>query len=85
MKVKSTWLLFVLLLSPNVFFGMNNEFLNNPAANQISIRSKVFHGWRDWIFTDGLGREVSFRGWNFSNKSKGGNYCPFNSYEEATK
>jgi len=85
MKVKSIWPLLVLLLFPNVFFGMNNEFLNNPAANQISIRSKVFHGWRDWIFTDGLGREVSFRGWNFSNKSKGGNYCPFNSYGEATK
>lgn len=83
MKVKITWILLTLILFPNVFFGMDGSFLNNPAANKISIRSKTFGKIRDWIFTDGLGREVSFRGWNFSNRSKGGNHCPFNSLIEA--
>ena len=69
-----------------ILFGKEDtSFLSDPRANQISIRYKEFKGKRDFVFADGLGREVSFRGWNMSNRSKtkSDNYLPFKTPEEA--
>ncbi len=59
------------------------DFLNDPRINQISIKFKDYRGFRDWVFVDGIGREVSFRGVNMSNRSKGKPGTPFANLEEA--
>jgi endoglycosylceramidase len=52
---------------------------NDPRENIISIRPKEYQGIRDWVFVDGFGREVSFRGIHLSNRSKSraNNFLPF--------
>src|SRR5574343_2060435 len=57
----------------------------DPRENQISIRAKDFQGIRDWVFVDGLGREVSFRGIHLSNRSKSraNNFLPFRNLAQA--
>jgi hypothetical protein len=62
-----------------------DTFQNDPKGNQIFIKFKDYKGMRDWVFVDGLGREVSFRGINMSNKSKGrvDNFLPFKNVDEA--
>lgn len=58
-------------------FPTDLSFQMDPRANLISIRYKEFKGMRDWVFVDGLGREVSFRGVNMSNRSKSLYGLPF--------
>jgi len=48
----------------------NMDFLNDPKAAQIEIRKKVHKDQTDHVFVDGLGREVTLRGWNNSGMSK---------------
>ncbi len=64
-------------------FPTDLSFQNDPRSNVISIKSKDYKGIRDWVFVDGLGREVSFRGINMSNKSKGKQSLPFKDPNEA--
>lgn len=73
--------LFPILAWP--IFPTDLSFQNDPRANLISIKSKDYRGIHDWVFVDGLGREVSFRGINMSNRSKGKPYLPFKDLNEA--
>lgn len=66
-------------------FPTDLSFQNDPRANQISVKFKEFKGIRDWVFVDGLGREVSFRGMNMSlrSKSRRNNFLAFSSLPQA--
>ncbi len=80
--------LILLILLPNLswsHFPKDLSFQNDPRANLISIKSKEFKGMLDWVFVDGLGREVSFRGVNISSraKSKRFNFLAFKNLTEA--
>lgn len=81
-------LLFLFFLFPTLTwskFPTDLSFQTDPRANQILIKFKEFKGMRDWVFVDGLGREVSFRGMNMSlrAKSRRNNFMAFNSLPEA--
>jgi endoglycosylceramidase len=66
-------------------FPTDLSFQSDPRANQISVKFKEFKGMRDWVFVDGLGREVSLRGMSMSLKSKSrrNNFSAFSSLPQA--
>lgn len=76
----------LLFLLPSLawpIFPTDLSFQKDSRANLISIKSKEYKGMRDWVFVDGLGREVSFRGWNTGNVAKGPPFIPFKDLTEA--
>ncbi len=83
MKFFIFWILFTPLCWATI--PSDPSFQDDPRANQIFVRAKDFKGTRDWIFVDGLGREVSFRGFNMSNRSKErvNRFLPFNDLNQA--
>jgi len=60
----------LLSLSTSAQLRRNLDFLTNPKSSQIEIRKKVYKNSKDSIFVDGLGREVSLRGWNINSMAK---------------
>ncbi|WP_108928716.1 glycosyl hydrolase family 5 [Leptospira johnsonii] len=60
----------ILESNPNVSSTHSLEYTNNELERKILVGDKTYNGVTDKIFLDGLGREVSFRGFNISGNVK---------------
>jgi endoglycosylceramidase len=75
------------LFSPILFAQGQSplSFQDDPRSNEITIGQKNYNGQKDFVFYDGLGREVYFRGWNVSGgiKLSSMGFKPFKNTEDA--
>ncbi len=67
-------IIFLVIFSISFTFAKDFSFLNSPRSEEILVKVKSFDGQTDYVFVDGLGREVSFRGWNINDFSKRPNF-----------